>query len=374
MNRPDIRAVAFDSGVSIKTVSRVVNDEVSVTEATRARVLASIERLGYIPNTAARSLKSGTGRIIGIVIDSLGDPFFAALASAVEDRAIAEGLSIVVASTGKNALREREQLLALISGHNAAGVIFAPLAINHSYLDAFRQSRPIVAIDRPHPDFDSVVVDDYHASFSAVRQLIEYGHRRIAFFYRELGYGTIVRRYQGYLDALSAAGITVDEVLVVTEPVNSVSDSEYQDELARLMSIDDRPTAFFAANTKASLIMVGTLGQQQREQVAMIAFGEIPLAEALTPAVTCINQDPYAIGNAAIDRLLALRRAPGSIPQEIILPALLLRRGSGEIVGPFLNEPALLKTNGLVFGSKSTPARTVSTVEEVTVKTKEVIR
>src|SRR6218665_2573125 len=195
VGRPGIKEVAAASGVSIKTVSRVVNGESSVRPATRSRVRAAIDELGYIPNTAARSLKSGTGRVIGIVIDSLADPFFAALVSAIERRALGEGLGIVVASTGQDVDREREQLLLLLSGHRAAGVIFAPVTDSHPYLQAYRESTPIVAVDRAHPDFDSVVVDDFEATRTAIGQLVNNGHRRIAFLYREQRYGAISRRY-----------------------------------------------------------------------------------------------------------------------------------------------------------------------------------
>ena len=107
--RPGIKDVAASAGVSIKTVSRVVNAEEAVHPETRERVLQAIQLLGYVPNTAARSLKSGTGGAIGVVIDSLADPFFAALVSAIETRALAEGLSVLVASSSPSSRSASER-------------------------------------------------------------------------------------------------------------------------------------------------------------------------------------------------------------------------------------------------------------------------
>jgi len=340
VGRPGIKEVAAASGVSIKTVSRVVNDESSVRPATRSRVRAAIDELGYIPNTAARSLKSGTGRVIGIVIDSLADPFFAALVSAIERRALGEGLGIVVASTGQDVDREREQLLLLLSGHRAAGVIFAPVTDSHPYLQSYRESTPIVAVDRAHPDFDSVVVDDFEATRTAIRQLVNDGHRRIAFLYREQRYGAISRRYSGYLWVLTESGIPFDPELVLYDRSggHDFTDEDYVTEINRLFSLETPPTALFAANMRAAVGIIGALHQARRAGTAMIAFGNVPLAGAFTPAISCINQDPYAIGNAAIERLLALRSTPGESrekPRELVIPTSLIRRGSGEIFGPY---------------------------------------
>ena len=328
MRQPGIKDVAAHSGVSIKTVSRVVNGESAVSPETRRRVLDAIQRLGYVPNTAARSLKSGTGRTIGVVIDSLADPFFASLVSAIEARALTEGLSVLVASTGLDADREREQILSLVAGHQVAGIIFAPVADELPYLASFRQVTPVVAVDRASAAFDSVVVDDYGATSIAIQQLVDLGHERIAFYDRDERFLTIQRRFRAYADVLGATGRSVDPHLISWTVGGTL---DYAAETARLFGLLDPPTAIFASNAKAAIGLVASLAHTARENTAVIAFGDFSLADALWPAISCIDQDPFLIGNAAIERLLELRELPGSAPREWVVPTSLLRRGSGEI-------------------------------------------
>ena len=328
VRRPGIKDVAARSGVSIKTVSRVVNAEPSVRPATRNRVLVAIESLGYVPNTAARSLKSGVAGVIGVVIDSLADPFFAALVSAIEERALTEGLSVLIGSTGLDPVREREQLLSLAAGHQVSGIIFAPVANDLSYLDPFRALMPVVAVDRAHPLFDSVVVDDYEATQTALRPLIALGHRRIAFYDQNEQFLTIRRRYRAYLDVLDEAAIPFDAELVAWA---NESPFDHAAETQRLLNLSDPATAFFASNAKAAIGLVTSLHHMGREETAMVAFGDFTLAGVLKPAVSCIDQDPYLIGTEAIERLLQLRASPGDTPREWIVPTSFVQRGSGEI-------------------------------------------
>lgn len=328
---PGLKDVAARCGVSIKTVSRVINAEQAVHHETRQRVLAAIQDLGYVPNTAARSLKSGTGGSIGVVVDSLVDPFFAALVHAIETRALAEGLSVLVATTGLSRERERDHLLGLLAGHQAAGVILAPASEDYDYLDAFRASRPVVIIDRARPGFHSVVVDDREGTRGGMRQLVELGHRRIAFYAVDDRFLTNERRFAGYRDVLAEAGIPLDPDLVASRVDGEI---DHAREVERLFTLADPPTAFCISDARTTIGLVGVLHSTGREQTAMVSFGDFPLADVLRPAVTCIDQDAALIGNAAMERLLALRANPGADPQEWVVPTSLIHRGSGEIAAP----------------------------------------
>ncbi len=340
IRRPGLKDVAARSGVSIKTVSRVINAEQAVHADTRRRVLAAIDELGYVPNTAARSLKSGTGGAIGVVVDSLVDPFFAALVHAIEARALAEGLSVLIASTGLSPQRERDQLLGLVAGHQVAGVILAPVGDDHSYLEGYRATRPVVFVDRARPDFHSVVVDDREATRTAVRQLVELGHRRIAFYARDDRFLTNERRYAGYCDVLAEAGIALDPDLVVARVAGAI---DHDRETERLFALTDPLTAIYASDARTTIGLVAVLHRTGRQHTATMAFGDFPLADVLRPAISCIDQDPLLIGNAAIERLLALRDAPDTPPQEWVVPTTLLQRGSGEIPA---TRPAHLTATG----------------------------
>lgn len=341
MRPPGIKDVAAQSGVSIKTVSRVVNGEAPVSPDTRRRVLDAIQNLGYVPNTAARSLKSGTGGAIGVVIDSLADPFFASLVSAIEARALTEGLSVLVASTGLDADREREQILSLVAGHQVAGIILAPVADELPYLEPFRKVTPVVAVDRASAVFDSVVVDDYEATRLAIEQLADLGHERIAFYDRDERFLTILRRYRAYRDVLEERGLPIDPELV-SWTINGALD--YSVETRRLFGLTEPPTAFFASNAKAGIGLVTSLARIGREDTAVITFGDFSLADVLKPAISCVDQDPFLIGNAAIERLLELREFPGDEPREWVVPTTLLRRGSGEIPAPSRSAVSVLSS------------------------------
>ena len=150
--RPGLKDVAAHAGVSIKTVSRVVNNEASVRPATRMRVERSISELDYVLDTRARALKSGVPDAIGVLVDTIADPFFSSLVSAIEDRALEDGLSVIFASTGFDSGRERSQLLRL-TGQRVRGIILAPVARDHSYLGRYRSTTPVVMIDRRKEGF-----------------------------------------------------------------------------------------------------------------------------------------------------------------------------------------------------------------------------
>jgi LacI family transcriptional regulator len=218
-----------------------------------------------------------------------------------------------------------------VAGHQVAGVIFAPVASEHPYLEPYRTTTPVVAVDRSRVGIDSVVVDDRGAAALAVQQFVDLGHQRIAFFDRDERFSTIHRRMSGYLDVLRGAGIEFDPELVSSTVDGSL---DYLSEAERLLGLENPATAFFASNAKAAIGLTTALHRIHRQHTAMIAFGDFSFADVLRPGVSCIDQDPFLIGNAAIERLLALREQPSGDPREWIVPTALLQRGSGEIEGP----------------------------------------
>lgn len=329
-DRPGIKDVAALADVSIKTVSRVVNHEASVLPATRERVEWSINELGYVPNISARTLKSGVGDAVGVVIDTIADPFFASLVSVIEDRALQEGMSVLIASTGFDAGRERDQLLRL-AGQQVRGIILAPVADNHGYLQRYRAGTPVVMVDRNKKGFDSVVVDDVEATRAAITEFIELGHTRIAFVGHDTRFSTTMDRYRGYELALAAHGIQIDPVLA---PGSAAEIADAKSTTLSLLDLPNPPTAIFTANPRAGIGAADALYGTGRTNVALISFGDFSFAEVLKPAVSCIDQNPYLIGNAAIERLIHLINTPETPPQRIVLQTELLKRGSGEIPAP----------------------------------------
>lgn len=330
--RATLHDVADRAGVSIKTVSRVVNGSTSVSEAVRERVNVAVESLQYVPNSFARSLKAGTADTIGVVMDTIADPFFAALTSAVEAHALKAGLNVIFGSTGFDPVRERS-LVERMAMQRVRALILAPVTGAHEYLAAFSGSFPIVMIDRPVsvPGYDTVGVDDRGLTREAVEHLIAHGHRRIAFVGSDDRFPTTKHRVQGYRDAMRTIG---------AEPHPSwVEEGRAEEEDAamctfHLLRSADVPTAIFAANPRAGLGVAHALHTMDRADIAFISFGDFPLSTTLRPAITYVNQDPVGIGIAAMERVLA-RLADNDEPaQDVIVRTNLVARGSGEIEVP----------------------------------------
>jgi LacI family transcriptional regulator len=333
--RPTVRDVAARAGVSIKTVSQVVNASSSVSDAVRVRVTTAIEELHYVPNSWARSLKVGTGDTIGVVIDTIGDPFFAALTSAVENRALQAGLNVVFGSTGFDTAREQRQVERMAM-QQVRALLLAPVTGDHGYFVPYRSSFPTVLIDRGFETdgYDVVLVDDYGATRDAVQHLLRHGHRRIAFLGADTRFPTTMQRLAGYRDAMAQAGVEPRPAWAPAAPAES---REVEAATRALLggggaAGGDEVTALLAANTRAGIGAVHALHSLGRTDVAMVGFGDFPLAGTLRPGVTVVDQDPHRIGETATERLIA--RIDGTVTgpgEELIVPTELLERGSGEL-------------------------------------------
>ncbi len=325
--RARITDVAERARVSIKTVSRVVNDEPGVREETRTRVRAAIDDLGFVPNTTARSLKTGGQDAIGVVIDAISDPFFADLVSVLEELAAEHGMSLLFASTGFDADRERGDLQRL-AGHQLRGLIIAPVGVSAQELQVLRRRFPIVSVDRVREGIDSVIVDDFGAARDAARHLVEQGHRRIGFIGDDPAYPTNSARLAGFRAALDEAGIPVDESLIVGHPRTR---SAMADVSAALLARPDAPTAVLCATSRAAIATMDAIRAAGTQGLALISFGDFELADLFTPAITVVDHVPRPIATAAFQRLLELFDDPASEPQRIVLPTSLIQRGSGEL-------------------------------------------
>ncbi|MEV6845833.1 LacI family DNA-binding transcriptional regulator [Actinoplanes sp. NPDC051411] len=322
--RPTVYDVARVAGVSIKTVSRVVNQSPGVSAKTRRLVLDAVQDLGYVVNAAARSLVTGSSTTIGVIVDSIADPFFASLVSVVEVDAMAAGFSTQVASTWRDPLREREQVLRM-ARENVRGLLVAPTTGDHDYFTAALGDIPAVLVDRgwPGSGLDLVGVDDRGDTRAAIEHLLAYGHRRIAFLgdYSELP--TTLHRREGYSDAMTKAG--APEIVL-----SALKDSETA--VAGLLGREDPPTAIFSSNARTSLGVVRALHRAGRgADVALISFGDFELSDTLRPGVTVVDHDPARIATVAVDRLLTRIRGTPLTPAEVLLPTELVQRGSGEL-------------------------------------------
>jgi LacI family transcriptional regulator len=328
-----MRDVAALSGVSIKTVSRVVNAEGGVTPGLAAKVMAAVDRLDYRHNLTASSLRRADGKsaTIGVVLEDVANPFSSALHRSIVDVALQRGVLVLAGSSDEDEVRER-QLVSAFANRRVDGLIIVPASHDHSYLlNERRAGTAIVFADRPPYffDADTVLTDNAAGVRRAIRHLLAYGHRRIGYLGDLQTIATAAARYEGYVEELAAQGIPLDERLVRLD-LRGIEGSESA--VTEMFASAQPPTAVFTAQ---NLITIGAyralrrLGLQHR--VALVGFDDIMLSDLLDPGLTVIAQDPSAIGRTAAELLFRRLDGDRSPSARHVIPTLLITRGSGEI-------------------------------------------
>jgi LacI family transcriptional regulator len=327
-----MRDVAALAGVSLKTVSRVINGETTVAPELAARVTRAADALDYRLNLTARSLRSSDGRTrtIGVLLEDVANPFSSSLHRAVEDVASARGVAVLAASVDEDPERERRLALALIA-RRVDGLIIVPAGEDQSYLaNEQRAGVSIVFADRP-PQLlraDAVLADNAAGARTAVRHLIAAGHTRIAFLGDLSTIATAADRFAGYAEALAEARIAVDAELVCFD-LHGVDAAALA---TRAIIAASEPSALF---TTQNLITIGALRALRdlglQHLIALLGFDDFPLAEMLEPAVTVVAQDPAEIGATACKALFERMDGDRSPPRLHTIPTRLIARGSGEI-------------------------------------------
>lgn len=334
--RATMRDVAALAGVSLKTVSRVINGERGVSTALLAQVERAVAQLDYRPNLSASNLRRADGKTAAIaaVLEDLANPFSAALLRGLEDEARERGVLLFAGSVDEDPQRERD-LVRAFTMRRADALVIAPTGEDQSYLYGdLRSGTPIVFVDRAPRGLsaDAVLADNTVGAQRAVRHLAAYGHRRIAYLGDLLAIPTAAERYQGYRDACQDLGIP-------TRPSHTVHDLRSVDAAAAavtaLLDGGDPPTALF---TSQNLVTIGAVSALQRlglhDRVAVVGFDDFPAADLLQPRITVIAQDPAGMGRMAAS--LVFRRLDGQHwpPARHIVPVVLTERGSGEIRPP----------------------------------------
>lgn len=328
-----MREVAALAGVSIKTVSRVINGESGVSADTAARVAKAVERLDYRQDFAASELRRTHRRsaTIGMVLEDLANPYSAAVLRAVEDVARTRRMMVLAGSCDNDDARERT-LVSALTGRRVDALVIMPAGADHSYLLTERRAgTPIVFVDRPPAflDADAVVADNVTGTRLGVRHLIGHGHRRIAYLGDLQTISTAQQRHQGYREELAAQGIPIDERLVRVD-LHGMEAAEAV--TSELLALPDPPTAVFSAQNFLTIGALRALRRAGRHRsVALVGFDDILLADLLDPGITVIAQDPARIGQVAAEVLLRRLDGDRSPTASHVVPTRLIPRGSGEI-------------------------------------------
>jgi len=299
--------VAARAGVSVKTVSNVVNGYVHVSRDTRARVDAALTELDYRPNLAARNLRRGRSGIVALALPELEVPYFAELARHVVEAARQRGWTVLIDQTDGELLRE-QLVMDGYGTHLMDGLILSPIASGVRELSARRATIPMVLLGEriyDGPD-DHVSIDNVAAAMTAVRHLLDLGRRRVAVVGRQSqpSAQTARLREQGYREALAAAGLPFDPSLVV--PTASFTRYEGSAAVDRLMSLAEPPDALFCFNDLLALGAVRRLhelGARVPDQVAVVGVDDIEDSRYATPTLTTIRPDKARIAALAVGLL-----------------------------------------------------------------------
>ncbi|MEO7261848.1 MAG: LacI family DNA-binding transcriptional regulator [Jatrophihabitantaceae bacterium] len=300
-----MKDVARLAGVSIKTVSNVVNDYPFVSAETRSRVRAALDTLDYRPNTSARGLRTGRTDLIALAIPALGEPYFAEIAGLIVEAAERRGWTVLIDQTGGD--RAREKLAAGGSRSNRIdGSITSPLALTGEDVADLVRQRPMVLLGErfAHHTADHVAVDNVRAAQEATRHLIELGRRRIAFIGAQAQGHTGAVRLSGYRAAHLEAGQRPDPALIVR--ASPYRRAEGAAAMAQLLTAKEPPDAVFCAN---DLLAVGAVrillssGFRVPEDVAVVGFDDIEEARFASPSLTSISPDKREIAELSVELL-----------------------------------------------------------------------
>lgn len=332
--RPTVSEVARLAGVGTTTVSRVINGSTRVDPKTLERVTRAIERLGYMPNQAARILRGARTRAIGLLIPSIADPFFSSCAEAAQSIARANDSLLIVITTQNDPHIEIENVHVLMR-HQADGLIIAPANSQSPVLRDIvqRLAVPVVAMDRPllNAGIPSVLADNFAGALDATQHLIEHGRRRIVCLTGETTLYTIRERIRGYRKAVESARLTS----ILDTSIRDYKSAEYA--VQSMMSGAEPPDAFLTLKNSTTIHTFEALQKLKisiPESVALIGYDDFELASTLRPSISVVQQPVDEIGRIAAEILFEDLARSGGVraqhagPQRVQLKTRLIRRES----------------------------------------------
>ena len=330
MSRATIRDVAKMADVGVGTVSRVLNNSPAVSESTREKVLAAIEKLNYSPNPIAQQLSSGRTRAIAVTLPFLTYPSFVQRLRGVQRALANSGYELILYST--ETPEERESHFDLLARRvRADGVLVISIPLTEAHVQNFLgMNVPTVLVDVYHPALHRVFTDDMQGGYMATKHLIDLGHQKIAFvsdlLETELDFVAMRDRYKGYKKALVDAGIGFDPKYHKEAPHGR---EEAQEMAQELLTYDDPPTAIFAGSDTQAIGVLDAakeLGIKVPEQLSVIGYDNIRDAEYLN--LTTISQPLFTSGFEGAKLLLSILAEPSDEIHAIDLPLELIERST----------------------------------------------
>lgn len=310
MGNLTIKSVAEDAGVSIATVSRVLNKSGYVSAELEERVMRSIKKLGYYPNSIARSLKYESTLSIGLILSDISNSFFCVVLRSLEDTIMEHGFNLVVCST--DGLKEREySRIQLLLSKKVDGMVINTSGFNDEYISAISHDIPVVLcgrnIDSPSFIGDFVDSDNYEGSQMLTQHLIEQGHRRIAIINGQSNVSSAQERARGFIDAMRAIGQTIDRSHPYYYEGNFNTSASGYAGTAALLHLEHPPTAIIAMNNE---LCTGALrycrenGIRIPEELSICSYGQLRDDDLLYVQPSYVTMDPQIIGKRIGESLL----------------------------------------------------------------------
>lgn len=331
-----IKDVARKAGVDPSTVSRIINNDprLSVRDETRQRIMGAINELGYQPNSIARSLRLNNSHTIGMLIPDITNPLFPEVIKGVEDLSSEKDLSLILCNTGD--LYEKEfKMIQFLLNRRVAGLLLASVHLREDAIAEVEKSGvPFVLVNRGNRKDRAafVVADNATGAKMAVRHLIDLGHRKIAhiagFLYTDSG----IERLEGYRKELNLADLPIDSGYMVEA---GYSETGGYQAMRKLLDLPDPPTAVFAVNdltAMGAIIAIKEQGLRVPEDISIVGFDDIWVAERISPPLTSVKVSLYEMGKLAMDMLYQrINHLP--VEQEgITMPVSLAVRSSTAVV------------------------------------------
>ncbi|WEF28993.1 HTH-type transcriptional regulator GalR [Klebsiella aerogenes] len=323
-----IKDVARLAGVSVATVSRVINNSPKASEASRQSVTAAMETLNYHPNANARALAQQSTETIGLVVGDVSDPFFGAMVKAVEQVAYATGNFLLIGNGYHNEQKERQAIEQLIRHRCAALVVHAKMLSDDELAGLMKQIPGMVLINRIVPGFEQrcVALDDRYGAWLATRHLIQQGHSRIGYICSNHAISDAEDRLQGYYDALKESGLPINDRLVTfAEPDESGGELAMTELLGRGRNF----TAVACYNDSMAAGAMGVLndnGIEVPQEISLIGFDDVLVSRYVRPRLTTVRYPIVTMATQAAELALALaEQRPAPEITHLFSPTLVRR-------------------------------------------------
>jgi LacI family transcriptional regulator len=329
-----IKDIARLTNTSITTVSFVLNGKGRISKEISKKILDVAQKNGYEPNRMAIGLRTGVSKVIGLIVETIGGPFFGAMAKVIEEEAEKAGYGVIYCSTNNN-IQKGKDVIKMLSQQLVDGYIITPMkGLEREIQNLVANEKPVVLIDGYFPGLDipHVLVDNYGSTYNAIEFLIKSGYKNIGFVTADLELVQLNDRMQGYKDALKAGDIKEDKKKVFKLPFDAERE-EAVNAIKNFLSQQKQMDAVFFTTNYLGIMGLQSISELKLNipgELAVISFDDTEIFNLYPPGITTVKQPTYEIAKSAIDMLLSQMNAEKYNISKIKLqiPASLIKRGS----------------------------------------------